>query len=101
MKLIHSNLFKLVYVWQLKHSRNGNPRWRFVAQSAKGEFLEFQTVADAGSTTTCKLHSVAQSTLIKVAYHEPPSGKLMADSWGLASQEEIALWNSTVNEVQP
>lgn len=94
MTMIHFHLFKLAYVWQLKHSRNGNPRWRFVAQSAKGVFLEFHTVADAGSTSSCKLHGVAQSTLIKVAYHETPSGKLMADSWRLASPEEIALWDS-------
>lgn len=97
MRIIHFKLFKLAYVWQLKHSRNGNPKWRFVAQSVTGEFLEFHTVADAGGTATCKLHGVAQSTLIKVAYHEAPSGKLMADGWSLASQKEIAMWDHAVN----
>lgn len=94
MTMIHFHLFKLAYVWQLKHSKNGNPKWRFVAQSAKGAFLEFHTTADVGSASSCKLHGVAQSTLLKVAYHETPSGKLMADSWDLASSEEIAMWDS-------
>lgn len=93
MKIIHFKLFKLAYVSQLKPSRNGNPKWRFVAQSVTGEFLEFQTAADVGSTATCKLHGVAQSTIIKVAYHDAASGKLMADAWGLASQVEIDWWN--------
>jgi hypothetical protein len=101
MTMIHFHLFKLAYVWQLKHSRNGNPKWRFVAQSAKGAFLEFYTTADAGSASSCKLHGVAQSTLIKVAYHETPSGRLIADAWGLASQEEIAMWDAAVNRGQP
>lgn len=92
MSMTHDNLFKLAYVWQPKYSRNGNPRWRFVAQSANGDFLEFQTVADVESTTTCKLHSIAQSTLIDVVYRETPSGKLMANSWRLATQQEIGRW---------
>ena len=97
MTMIHFNLFKLAYVWQLKHSSNGGAKWRFVAQSAKGEFLEFRTAADAGSAYSCKLHGVAQSTLIKVAYHKTPSGTLIADVWSLASQEEIAMWDAAVN----
>ena len=97
MTMIHFNLFKLAYVWQLKHSSNGGPKWRFVAQSANGEFLEFRTAADVGSADSCKLHSVAQSALIKVAYHETPSGTLIADVWSLASQEEIAMWDAAVN----
>ncbi|ODU50886.1 MAG: hypothetical protein ABS92_01685 [Thiobacillus sp. SCN 63-374] len=101
MSMTHNNLFKLAYVWQLKHSRNGNPRWRFIAQSANGVFLEFQTVANAGSTSTCKLHGVAQSTLIKVAYHETPSGKLMADAWSLVSQQEAIQWDAAVKAVHP
>lgn len=97
MTMIHFNLFKLAYVWQLKHSSNGGPKWRFVAQSAKGEFLEFRTAADVGSADSCKLHSVAQSTLIKVAYHKTPSETLIADVWSLASQEEVAMWDAAVN----
>lgn len=101
MKMIHFHLFKLAYVWQLKHSSNGGARWRFVAQSATGEFLEFQTAADVESAYSCKLHGVAQSTLVRLAYHETPSGKLIADSWSLASQEEIAMWDAAVNRGQP
>lgn len=97
MTMIHFNLFKLAYVWQLKHSSNGGARWRFVAQSANGEFLEFRTAADVGSADSCKLHSVAQSTLIKVAYHKTPSETLIADVWSLASQEEVAMWDAAVN----
>ncbi len=97
MSIIYFNMFKLAYVCQLKHSRLGNPRWRFVAQSVTGEFLEFQTAANVGSAQTCNLNSVAQSTLLRVAYHEAASGKLMADGWALASQDEIAMWDCAVN----
>lgn len=101
MTKIDNDLFKLAYTWRLKHTRIGRARWRFIAQSAKGGYLEFHTKPGVGSAFTCKLESVAQSTLLKVAYHATPSGKLMADAWGLASQEEIAMWDAAVNRGQP
>lgn len=63
------------------HSTNGNPRWRFHAQTASGNTYQFTTTQDASSAYACDLGRFEWDEVIRARMHITGTGKMMIDQW--------------------
>lgn len=76
-----TELLSLVSAKWLPSSVNGNPRWRFTARTAKGQYVEFKTASDVSSAYETNLSFLKCGDVIKVRFHETAAGNLIANQW--------------------
>jgi hypothetical protein len=85
----HIERLRLMQIEQLSHSSNGNPRWKFMAQTHDGRLLTFKTASIASSVYYCNLNRLQSGDLILATYHQTATGALVADSWDAAPSNGI------------
>lgn len=87
----HTVLLRLFHATPLPHTVYGNARWSFVARTADGPLLVFQTASDVSSAHETNLSRIKAGSVIRAKYHETRTGTLMVSQWAdsRASGEDL------------